>query len=377
MSTQNDTKQSNRGQLLTAALLIAVLLAGVWVALKHSESGQPSGAGEPARLLTVDGADLGITSSAPGDKMARPQGSNATMPGDPDGIEKLLAIAKSGGMIEQLEEAIHQAARAGDATVPQLKGLLQPGQNPEIRRAASRVLAEVGTPPAVATLLHAVLEEQEDEGRREMVSALHALTNPAAAPELLSALLTSQDPIIVSTVRDTFARLADDAATRAITKAYHEEANEGWQQSNLMGAIARERSPDSVAALGDILRTDSDFALCSQAAIALGLMGSPQAIQSLLSGIEQSSSPAYARVLIESLGSVNNKDSVNELAVLLDQGTNDILRSAAASALGNIHTQNTVSLLKNALQTETSAIVRGKIELSLGKLGVVDSMPNN
>jgi HEAT repeat protein len=271
-------------------------------------------------------------------------------------------------MTEEVEAAIHEVAALGDGVVPELKHLIQADQSPSVREAAARALAEIGTRPSIATLLEAVLSEQDGEQRRALVSSLHALNNPAPAAELTEALLKSQDPIISSTVRDTLARVADAGATQTIAQTFHSDAHEDWQQSNLMGALLRVNSGDAVSALREIVIQDTDLSLRSQAAIALARIGNQEAIQTLFDALGQTQSPALQQLYVESLSAVNNKESLKDLVGYLSQGTNETVRYIAARALGNIPNEASAGALRSASAYETSETVEQAIEASLSKL---------
>lgn len=292
-------------------------------------------------------------------------------------VAKLSALAASAGMTEEVETAIHGVAALGDSVVPELKHLLQTDQNPNVREAAARALAEIGTRPSIATLLEAVLLEQDGEQRRALVSSLHALNNPAPAAELTEALLKSQDTIISPTVRDTLARVADAAATRTIAQAFHSDAHEDWQQSNLKGALLRVNSRDAVSALHEIVIQDTDLSLRSQAAIALARIGNQEAIQSLFDALGQTQSPALQELYVESLSAVNNKDSLKDLVWLLSQSTNETVRYIAARALGNFSKEASADALRSASALETSETVKQTIEASLSKLALASSAQAN
>lgn len=290
---------------------------------------------------------------------------------------KMVMLASTVGMSEEVEKSISELASFGDSAVPELRRLVRSDQNTNVREAAARGLAEIGSPQAMTTLLEAVLSETNDDQRRILVSALHALTNPTAASELAAALLKTQDPIAFPTVRDTLARVADSPATRIIAQVYHEDATEGWQQSNLMGALLRVNSDDAVSALREIVIQDTDFSLRSQAAIALGRIGNQEAIQSLLDALGQTQSAALKQVYVESLSAVNNKDSLNDLVGLLSQSTNETARYIAARALGNIPNEASADALRSAFANETSQTVKLTIEASLNKLAQASSAQTN
>lgn len=194
------------------------------------------------------------------------------------------------------------------------------------------------------------------------------VVNSTETTKLIGILLQSQDKGVSSVARDALAKMADSSTVQAIAKAYHEEAKLGWQQSSLMGALLRVSSPNAVAGLSNIINNDPDFSLKDQAAIALGSIGTADAIQAIVTAIDKSSSVAFTRVLIETLAAVKNKNSLNSLAALLNANANENIRRAAASAIGNIPGDASITTLKNAQQKESSQIVKYAIELSLNKL---------
>jgi HEAT repeat protein len=292
-------------------------------------------------------------------------------------VNKLSTLAAVAGMTENVEMAIHDVAALGDNVVPELKSLVQRGQNINVREAATRALAEIGTHKSIATLLEAILSEQDGEQRRVLASSLHALNNPIPAAELVAALLQSQDPIVFLTVRDTLARVADAEATCIIADAFHNEAREDWQQSNLMETLLRINSEDAVSILREIVVQDTDLSLRSQAAIALARIGNQEAIQSLFDALGQTQDPTLQELYVESLSAVNNKVSLNGLVRLLNQSTNETVRYIAARALGNIPHEASADALRSASAYETSEVVKQTIDASLHKLSLTNSVQTN
>ena len=365
--------------------MVCIAVAGVfWLlfGIKHPDQPDAKSVEQTSVAKSSDVTGETVPSHASGPQASENGGSRLSAREIPRNankelVEKLSELAAVAGMTEDVEKAIHEVAALGDAVVPELKSLVQAGQNANVREAAARALAEIGTHQSIATLLEAVLSEQDGEQRRVLVSSLHALNNPAPAAELADALLQSQDPIVFPTVRDTLARVADAAATRTIADVFHNGANEGWQQSNLMEALLRVNSEDAVSALREIVIQDTDFSLRSQAAIALGRIGNQEAIQSLLDALGQTQSAALKQVYVESLSAVNNKDSLNDLVGLLSQSTNETACYIAARALGNIPNEASADALRSAFANETSQRVKLTIEASLNKLAQASSAQTN
>lgn len=362
------TQNSARWSFLAAICLVAIAVCFVVVWLSPKPRQQETSAAPDAQDQPGDRASQREAAATSRDSRTRSRIENSVTRTASGQTAAMAALASSLGITEEVERAIHNVVSLGESVVPDLELLVAPSQNANVRAAAARALAEIGTSKSIAVLLQAISVEQNDDQRRALVSALHALSSPAAAHELATALVNSKDQIVFPTIRDTLARLADDATTRLIATTFHEEANEGWQQSNLMGALARVRSPEAVPALREIMFTDSNSSFRSEATVALAFIGTQDAIQSLLDAVEQSRSVALTTLLVESLSMVSNKDSLSNLVGLLNQSPNENVRYAAASALGNISSTTSVSALESALQTETSATVNQTIQASLYKL---------
>ena len=328
-------------------LVVCVTVAGVFALLfsiQHPSHPDANSVEQSAIQSPSDVIDESIGSNADESQGGRNGGIH--LPGlelsrnvNKELIEHLSALAASAGMTEEVETAIHGVATLGDGIVPELKRLLEEDQNPPVREAAARTLAEMGTRASIATLLAALLSEQDGEQRHTMAGSLHALNSPAAAAELTAALMKSQDPIIAPTLRDTLARVADAEATRTIAQAFHSDAYEGWQQSNLMGALLRVSSGDAVPALLEIVSQDTDPSFGAQAAIALARIGTPEAVASLIKVIEERPVTDVDDLVVQALLSVDNKDAEVPLYEVYQNTTNAVVKYATAEALVVIQRQ--------------------------------------
>lgn len=190
----------------------------------------------------------------------------------------------------------------------------------------------------------------------------------ANTDELIRSLIKTQDINVFPAIRDELAAVADSETVAAIARAFHEDAKEWWQQSNLMGALIRIRSESAVSGLNDIVKNDTDSALRSQASIALAMIGSPSAIQALVTAIEQSTSSNYKTRWAESLSAVSNEGSLDYLIDLLNKNKDEVVRYSVALALGNINKAKSLSSLISAQKVEQSTSVKGAITASIAKL---------
>lgn len=291
-------------------------------------------------------------------------------------LQGLISQMADGNTVAQeLEVQISRISSFGNEAVPELTRLLTPQQSIITRESAGKALAKIGTTEAVTPLLEAIVAEAETDSRRILVSTLHLVDNREATMPLLETLLKTQDSITVTTVRDTLARLADDQTAARVVQTYHENAQEGWQQSNLLGTLNRIRNPQAVASLSKILTDDSDWAIRVQASISLGGIGNNAAVNALVTVLDQSPS-SITSVAAESLGSVRNKDSLDQIIGLLESNHNEGVRYGAATALRNFRNERSLLALRRVLSQETSSLVRRAIEESLRLLNSV-AVPGN
>jgi HEAT repeat protein len=185
--------------------------------------------------------------------------------------------------------------------VADLGALLGSAHDAAVRRAAAHLLGELGTPSAVAVLLQAIATVPPGESADCLLAGLEALQNPEAAPALSALLLRTGEPAVVTTVRETLARLADGPGVWEIVSTWHEGASEPWQQANLEGALLNVRSPASVPMLREILLHDGDARLRGGAARALGYIGGPDSADALAAALAAPGSAAVTSVVNESL----------------------------------------------------------------------------
>jgi HEAT repeat protein len=356
-------KDGVRPYFLFALFGTCLAVVAFMMYLKPSRGSAPDHRGKPESISTAKGENGGPEGKSIAKNRSRSGTGKSGIYSDEAG--RLAAVAARGGNSEETESAIREIAALGNRILPDLERLLSSSADTNVREAAAKALAEIGSSESVGLLMRAALEEPNEEQRRILVSALHLLNNPQTAPELTRALIATYDPIVAPTVRDTLARIADGTGTREIARAYREEATEGWQQSSLMGAMLRVRSAETIPVLGDILANDKAFSLRSPAAVALGAIGNQEAIETLLRVFNQPQSAAVRHAVFDALGAVNNKESVQTLVALLNTNTNEAVRFAAAMALGNIPSQIGSESLVSALAREPAEAVRARIQKSL------------
>lgn len=196
---------------------------------------------------------------------------------------------------------LRQLAGRDERTVAELAALLAATVDSSLRRSAARLLAEMGTPSAVAALLQAIATAPREAPADDLLTALDSLTNPEAAPALSAFLLRIDEPALVTPVRDALARLADGPGVLEIVTAWREGASERWQQANLEGALLSVRSPAAVPVLSEILLRENAPVLRGQAALVLGYIGGAESARALTLALAGSPPGADTAAVEESL----------------------------------------------------------------------------
>lgn len=290
-------------------------------------------------------------------------------------IEEIIALAVVGGTDEEVGKLIAKIVLFGDAAVPELQRLLKDAHDPNTLFSVARILAEIGTSGATEALMSGIINEPNSETRAVLAASLQYLRNPEAAPILTETLLAqTDDRMVARAVRDSLARVADDNAVENMVIAYHEKTESGLQESYLLGALSRVRNPQTVPALRSILMNDPDSAFRLQAAISLSVIGNREAIDSLVTAIQESQSISSTNVLVQCLGGVRNEGSSSYLLDLLQKSTDESVRYGAALAMANMELdQNLFISLETISDSETSDRVRQVIEALLEKLNDFNS----
>jgi hypothetical protein len=196
---------------------------------------------------------------------------------------------------------LREFAARDERSIVDLAALLDSATASSVRRSAAQLLAEMGTPSAVAALLNAIATAPSGEPPADLLAALDSLANPEAAPALSEFLLRSREPEVLAPVRDALARLADAPGVLEIVTALHESASERWQQANLVGALLGVRSPAAVPVLREVLLRDSNPTLRGQAALVLGYIGGAESADALATALASSRSSAFTAAVTESL----------------------------------------------------------------------------
>ena len=330
----------------TIILFIAFLAGWLWIAKRDG--------GTPVRLLA------GVCTSAPSggnnanqSSIPQPRFSNGNGGGNLDAtsspVDPLILVP---------EHKEHSQRSRADMTSPAKVALAKPetavgGAALEVQsllavaRAQNR-LAEFGTDLAmrgsredVMTLLRAI-ETCKDEEREGLARSLQALHSSEASAELQAFMVRhSNDPDVAVQARDALARMATSTDVVRLSQSVPSDPEQDHARAYLLDTLARVSNPETVSSLADVCLLSKDPATYRSAAVALGGIGSPEAVSSLVGVIEERAVTNLNDPLSQALLSVANKDARLLLADAFLNSTNPIVKYASAYALVAISNQST------------------------------------
>lgn len=144
--------------------------------------------------------------------------------------------------------------------------------------------------------------------------------------------------------RDTLAKMADGNDVIYLSQAIlkiNDDPEQGLARSYLIGILARVRNESTVTALINLCLTTTNPAIYTSAAIALGGIGSPEAVSGLVKIIDNKQIGERKVTdlndsAIQALFSVKNKNSLTKLKELKDNATTPMMREIIDTAISNL-----------------------------------------
>lgn len=145
------------------------------------------------------------------------------------------------------------------------------------------------------------------------------------------------------------------------------------------GALSRDTSPETVAALAKAARTDAFWGVRCEAAASLGEIRTPAAREALLDALSSCDHPKARRGIVSALGAFRHDEVVGEaLTGVLRKGDRSIFVEAeAAESLGRTRTPGAREAIEAALSTKDSwaDTIRASCVRGLGHLASEDVLP--
>lgn len=321
------------------------LPVGVRHASRAGTTGSRASAASAGRRGRETRANPAVQGKGGPQEVSRPDSSELKSPA------AVLSYLEQTHDLAAAEESLSRFARDGDGQVPDLAPFLR-SPDPDAVGLGARVLAELGTDAALAELLKAFSALPEDSDvHRQVGDAITAVSNPAAAPFLLSQLLSGDaDEAAVDVMQRALANLADPALLATLAADYAAAADAAVK-ARLADTVRHVQNPTCAPALAELLQAgkgDCSDPLVAAAADTLAMVGTPAAVQALIGQLTVPETTDTSG-LLAALSRVRNPDALPvlksaALGSLPNAGTE--LRLAAIVALGTLPPDQSGSVLQ-------------------------------
>jgi hypothetical protein len=202
-------------------------------------------------------------------------------------------------------------------------------------------IAQSGVRSDILALLGAIEAADDDADRDTLARSLQALDAPEMGPDLVAFLLrNAEDPIIAEEARNALARIIAPDDIGQIVQVIPSDPEQELSRFYLLSALAQINNPASVDALTALCELTKDEDIQTAASIALGAIGTPDAVSSLITLIEDFGVEDLEDPLAQALMSSANKDSRELLTEESVASTNPVVQGATAAALASLNEQS-------------------------------------
>ncbi|NEO83949.1 MAG: HEAT repeat domain-containing protein [Spirulina sp. SIO3F2] len=264
-------------------------------------------------------------------------------PAQTDVLKALVAgFADSRGMTRlAIAELL---GKIGDPATPHLLEALTTHPNPVVRRASGKTLTLIGDPNNVPTLIHVLLNDEDQVVKGSVVGAL-ARTGEASVPALLDILTNSEYSETIKGHASWALSFIGIEAKEQLYTAF--ESNSSDVRCAVMGAL-------------------TSLAMDQQDSHALTL---------LRKGLDDSE-PAVRIEAITALGNIQDQESIPELLKRLSAPEPEV-RKTLALALIKFGDRQAIQPLQNCLSQEQNSGVKPVLKLAITRLQQKDELDDD
>ncbi len=260
-----------------------------------------------------------------------------------DAIFALTEVLKTDTEPEVITACANGLAKNGQVAIPTLTEALA---NPETRLAAVQALAYIRTGETIEPLL-SVVNDPEPEIRITAIEALSSFRDSRIVDVLMQAL------------QDTDANVRKEAVIA-------------------LGVRSNDGDPDTVVSALHPLLYDINVDICGHCAIALGRIGTAQAIRLLYDCLQSSATPIPLRQqLVQGISYWETQESLSLLATSLKEQPTSVVQTII-DVLGRWKTAESKPQLAQVLmeafqenpELQTNASLKQSLAVAMGNLGV-------
>lgn len=273
-----------------------------------------------------------------------------------------IGEASVGPLIELLRDADQElrslvVMALGEIGLPAVNPLIRLLSDPDIREMAAAALIKVGEPSAEACVR--ALDDADSDVIEALCEVLYAL-GEAAVPPLIQALTSDRSRRHAAAILERMGWEPWDSTERA----WYLIAREEWMELALMGAPAVE----------PLIRTlnGSDDRVRCEAAVTLGEIGLPEAVEPLVNALRDDVvAPAAADALV-AIG----QPAVTPVLALLDGGS-DAVRENAVEILGKLRAPEAAPAIVELLRDGGDRLHRRAVDalINIGAPAVTPLIP--
>jgi HEAT repeat protein len=282
--------------------------------------------------------------------------------GDPRAFEALLSL------VGHPDAAFRQAAIAALNSIghPEMAGrvsVLLRDLRSNVRESAVRIAGYFGYPECADDLVRCCYDPHQAV-RRAAIEHLPFLDDARAVP-ILIASLHNPDPLMRNAAAQALAHVDDERAVDPLLAAIAD--TDSWVRYFAARALGDQRRQRAVEALTRLAVEDPAGHVRLAATMALGSIGSPQAVP-VLAEIAGSGDSERANAAVRALGHIPHAEAWSPLEAVL-RSEDQEMRAAAALAIARLGGSKAVELLEWTAAADRSERVletalRGLVELA-------------
>jgi HEAT repeat protein len=289
--------------------------------------------------------------------------------GGPDVVSLLVKVAASGsdfGRDERMIAALGLGKLDHAFDISKLRSLVEPRENPFLRKAVALALARKKDKLAARKLIRWATKEREEELIQAFILSAFMIGGEEVikeVPKLLKNLRNRRPVMSVMALGASF--LADPVILPDLLKY---SARDEKMRMALSVTLGRYRSPEALAILGKLVSGD-DIRVAEDALYSLTFQDEEKALEFFKKALKSSEPSLRKHCILALADSALAAQFKDDFRSALKKDTDPSVRCAGALALKQSKADDTLIVLADALKTEQAPEVISDLLLVLGLMG--------